>query len=252
MKAMILAAGLGTRLLPLTRDIPKALIPLNGVPLLELQITRLKRFGFNELVINIHHHGQQIIDFLESHRFFGLTIRISDERDLLLDTGGAIRKAKPYIEDDQPVLVHNVDVITSLNPADFMRAHLQSEARVSLCVQKRDASRYFYFGEDDQLCGWKNTVTGEEKWVRPPALSDRALAFSGIHIIGPRFFSKAETLHCFPGHTDVFSVVDVYLCMAGSERIMDYDHSGDLWMDLGRPEDLKAAENLHVKTGGIF
>lgn len=252
MKAMILAAGLGTRLFPLTRDIPKALIPLNGVPLLELQVNRLKRFGFNELVINIHHHGQQIIDFLESQQSFGLTIHISDERDLLLDTGGAIRKARPWIEDDQPVLVHNVDVITSLDLAGFMKSHLQSEARASLCVQQRDASRCFYFDEDGQLCGWKNKTTGEEKRVRPPALTDRALAFSGIHIIGPRFFGKAETLNCFPGHTDKFSVVDVYLCMAGSERIMGYDHTGDLWMDLGRRENLKAAEDLHLKTGGIF
>jgi NDP-sugar pyrophosphorylase family protein len=248
MKAMILAAGMGTRLLPLTRDIPKALIPLNGVPLLELQIERLKRFGFNELVINIHHHGQQIIDFLRDLHMTDVMIHISDEQDKLLDTGGAVKKAMSLLGDDEPVLIHNVDVITSLDLAAFMNHHRQTEALATLCVQQRHSSRYFIFRPDDRLCGWTNHSTGETKWVASTERTCHQKAFSGIHVIGPHFFSNVEQHRCFPDHTEAFSIVDVYLCLAATGKVMGFEHSQDLWMDLGSRERLKAAEDRLKQT----
>ncbi|MBP6979287.1 MAG: nucleotidyltransferase family protein [Bacteroidales bacterium] len=244
MKAMILAAGRGTRLYPLTKDTPKALIPLKGVPLLEILILRLKQFGFDQITVNIHHHGQQIIDFLESHDHFGVTLSISDERDCLLDTGGAVKKAKTLLGDQEPVLIHNVDVISSLDLAALMRHHVQSEALVTLCVQERPSSRYFYFSPDDRLCGWKNHQTGEEKRVQPAAQPEIQRAFSGIHIIGPHFFQQASRHGCFPADKDIFSIVDVYLCLAAKEKVVGYDHTGDEWTDIGKPMQLKTMEDL--------
>jgi NDP-sugar pyrophosphorylase family protein len=242
MKAMILAAGLGTRLYPLTRNMPKALVPLNGTPLLEILILRLKQFGFHEIIINIHHLGQQIIDFLKSRDDFGIRISISDERDRLLDTGGAVKKAMPFLGDNEPFLVHNVDVITSLDLHALMTHHLQSGALVTLCVQERSSSRYFYFTADDLLCGWKSVGSGEEKGMTSGSVTLRQRAFSGIHVIGPGFFDKAFSPGCFPPEQDRFSIIDVYLCLAASEKVQGFDHSGTAWFDIGRFQQLKAAE----------
>ncbi len=249
MKAMILSAGMGTRLYPLTKQIPKALIPLHGIPLLEIVIQRLKEFGFNQLIVNIHHHGQQIIDFLGERDNFGLTITVSDERDRLLDTGGALKKARTLLGDEEPVLIHNVDVISSIDLAAVMKHHDQSGALVTLCVQDRSSSRYFRFSSDDRLCGWTNRKTGEEKWVRRGMVPVKQRAFSGIHVIGPHFFEMASSCRCFPEDTDVFSVVDVYLCLAATGKIMGYDHTGDAWTDIGKPLQLKAVEKSITRNG---
>jgi len=238
MKAMILAAGLGTRLGVLTRDVPKALVPLNGTPLMEILILRLKRFGFNEVTINVHHYGQQIIDFLKNRNDLGVKISISDERDRLLDTGGAIKKAMSLLGDDEPVLIHNVDVITSLDPGALMNHHVHSNALATLCVQQRSSSRYLFFNNEDRLCGWKNEETEETKGMT----SLIKKAFSGIHVIGPHFFEKASRQACFPEKEDVFSIIDVYLCLAASEKVLGYDHTGDTCIDIGKSRQLKAVE----------
>lgn len=242
MKAMILAAGLGTRLYPLTRNMPKALVPLNGTPLLEILILRLKQSGFQEIIINIHYLGQQIIDFLRSRNDFGIKISISDERDRLLDTGGAIKKAMSFLGDGEPFLIHNVDVVTSLDLQALMKHHLHSGAMVTLCVRERSSSRYFFFTEDDLLCGWRNEESGVEKGITSGSNPLRQRAFSGIHVIGPRFFEKAIAHRCFPPEQDVFSIIDVYLCLAASEKVQGLDHSGTVWFDIGRYQQLKAAE----------
>ena len=242
MKAMILAAGLGTRLDPLTRKMPKALVPLNGTPLLEILVLRLKQCGFREIVINIHHHGQQIIDFLETRNNFDIKIDISDERNRLLDTGGAVKKAMAFLGDGEPFLVHNVDVITSLDLRALMTHHTRSGAIATLCVQERSSSRYFFFTEDDLLCGWKNEGSGKEKGMTSGSGPLKQRAFSGIHAVGSRFFEKAMLHGCFPPDQDVFSIIDVYLCLAASEKVQGWDHSGSPWFDIGRYQQLKAAE----------
>ncbi|HNS18484.1 MAG TPA: nucleotidyltransferase family protein [Bacteroidales bacterium] len=242
MKAMILAAGRGTRLHPLTEKVPKALIPLDGIPLLEILILRLKQSGFDRITLNVHHFGQQIIDFLESRDHFGLSIDVSDERDCLLDTGGAIKKAMPLLGDGEPVLIHNVDVISSVDLAALVRHHVQAEALVTLCVQERASSRYFYFSSDDRLCGWKNLKTGQEKRVQTDANPDKQRAFSGIHVIGPRFLEMVARHHCFPANMDVFSIVDVYLCLAAKGKVIGFDHTGEAWTDLGNPQQLAKME----------
>lgn len=239
---MILAAGRGTRLYPLTRDIPKALVPLNGTPLLEMQLRRLRQCGFHEVIINIHHLGQQIIDFLKSRDDVGMKIMISDERDRLLDTGGAIKKAMSLLGDSEPVLIHNVDVVTSLDPGALLKRHLQSGALVTLCVQQRPSSRHFLFTDDDRLCGWRNQETGEEKKVTSGCIPLKQRAFSGIHAIGPGFYEKVSMHRCFPEKQDVFSIIDAYLCLAASEKVLGFDHSGSVWFDIGRDQQLKAAE----------
>ncbi len=242
MKAMILAAGLGTRLDPLTRNMPKALVPLNGTPLLEILLARLKQYGFQEIIINVHHFGQQIIDFLKSRNDFGIKISISDERNRLLDTGGAVKKAMAFLGDSESFLVHNVDVVTSLDLRALMTHHMHSGAIATLCVQERSSSRYFFFTEDDRLCGWKNENSGEEKGMISGFNPLKQRAFSGIHAIGPRFFEKASLHGCFPPGQDVFSIIDVYLCLAASEKVLGWDHSGTTWFDIGKYQQLKAAE----------
>jgi NDP-sugar pyrophosphorylase family protein len=241
MKAMILAAGRGTRLRPYTDTMPKALIKVNGTPVLEILIRKLTASGFDKLIINIHHFGEQIVDFLGSRRFPGVDISISDERDLLLDTGGAIRKAASLIGDDEPCLIHNVDVISDLDLGVLMSHHRQKNNMVTLCVRQRPSSRYFHFNEENRLTGWENTKTSEEKLVNQGKPGIRKLAFSGIHVIGPGFFHRVQSGGCFPDVTRVFSIVDVYLCLAANARVSAFDHSGGLWIDIGTSRNLEAA-----------
>ena len=163
MKAMIFAAGLGTRLRPLTDHMPKALVPVAGKPMLERVILRLKEAGFNEITVNIHHFGEQIIDFLRAHDNFGTEIHISDERGMLLDTGGGIKKARPFLDGQEPFLVHNADILTDIDLAGLYRHHLESDAESTLLVSERKTSRYLLFDDDYHLHGWINKSTGEVK-----------------------------------------------------------------------------------------
>ncbi len=237
MKAMIFAAGLGSRLRPLTDNCPKALVPIGGKPMLEQVILRLKAAEFDHLVINVHHFGQQIIDFLAINGNFGLRIDISDERELLLDTGGAIKKARPLLDGREPFLIYNVDILTDLNPALFYEAHIRSGADASLLTSQRDTSRYLLFDAEGKLQGWENRKTGEVRSAVPCFIKENSVpyAFGGVHLFSPALFPLMdEWPDCFP-------VIDFYLAAAPDHRIQGHPFVG-MWMDLGKPAALEEAE----------
>ena len=242
MKAMIFAAGLGTRLRPLTNDRPKALVEVAGKPLLEMAIRRLKKFGCTDLIINVHHFADKIIDFLEAHHHFDLNIEISDERNLLLDTGGGLKKAAPFFNDHRPFLVCNADIITDLDLRKLYDTHCQSDAMATLAVRKRTTSRYLIFNEEKELVGWRNVKTKEVKWSRKtPEKEVEDWAFSGIHVIHPDFFKF------FPKTAEAFSIIPVYLKAAQKARILAYPHNESIWLDVGKPQALAEAETIMQK-----
>ena len=221
MKAMIFAAGLGTRLRPLTDHMPKALVPVAGKPMLERVILRLKEAGFNEITVNIHHFGEQIIDFLRAHDNFGTEIHISDERGMLLDTGGGIKKARPFLDGQEPFLVHNADILTDIDLAGLYRHHLESDAESTLLVSERKTSRYLLFDYR------------ETKY--------RELAFGGIHIISPSLFRLMDD-----GQWDgKFSIIPFYLSACTKVHIQGYPLQGFRWFDIGKPETLAQAEEYY-------
>ena len=232
--AMVLAAGLGTRLKALTQDKPKALVPLNGKPLLQHCIENLIANGFNHIVINIHHFGEQIIDFVESHHF-DADIQISDERDLLMDTGGGIIKATPLLKNSKAVLVHNVDIISNVNLGEMNQQFLESGDDAWLLTQDRETNRKLLFREDHQLIGWRNKAEGNFKWVYDSFGQYQEMAFSGLHFFRNNLFAEFE---CKPQ-----SVIDLYLKLAKNNRILSKPIQPDYWFDLGKPEQLEAAEN---------
>ena len=215
MKAMIFAAGLGTRLKPLTDHLPNALVPVAGKPMLEHVILKLKAAGFTEIVINIHHFGEQIISFLQANQHFGLTIHISDERTQLLDTGGGIQKAATFFQGNEPFLVHNVDILSDTDLKAFYDYHVQSGNDATLLASRRKTSRYLLFDDTDRLCGWINKDTRQTKpegFVYDPERY-RAYAFSGIHVISPTLFPY------FQGWSGKFSIMDFYLQNCQEARI---------------------------------
>lgn len=236
MKAMILAAGLGTRLQPITQDTPKALTKINNLTLLEILITRLKRFGIEEVIINIHHFADQIADFIEEQKQFGINISFSDERDQLLDTGGGIKNAEWFLNDGNPFLVHNVDVISTIDLNDFADHHKKYGCLATLAVRKRNTSRYFLFNDNEVLCGWKNISTGKQI-ITNQSPNLHALAFSGIHIINPKIFDLID-------RTGRFSIVDEYLRLSNNYKICAYRHDNTEWLDLGNMENLKQAGDI--------
>ena len=242
--AMILAAGLGTRLKSLTHDKPKALVELNGKPLLQHCIENLTDNGFHHIVINVHHFGEQIIDFVEHHNF-DADIQISDERKQLLDTGGGIIKATPLFKDSKAVLVHNVDIISNVNFADLNQQFLDSEDDAWLLTQNRETNRKFLFNVENQLIGWTNKAEQQFKWVdeKKSGVSTCSMpldyneqAFCGLHFFRSDLFADFE---CKPQ-----SVIDLYLKLAKTNRIISKPIQPDYWFDLGKPEQLTAAENF--------
>lgn len=235
MRAMIFAAGLGTRLRPLTLDRPKAMVEVKGMPLLEIAIRRLKYFGINQIVLNIHHFGELILEFLSANKNFGIDIAISDERDLLLDTGGGLKKAAELLG-DAPFLVHNVDVISNLDLQAFYDFHIKSRALATLALRKRESSRYLLFDKTGQLSGWRNAKTGERKICRK-ATAYEDYAFSGIHVIDPRIFD-------FMPDEKIFSIIDVYLKAGKSEVIQGYPHTEGIWLDVGKLPAVEKAEEV--------
>ncbi|MCF8245648.1 MAG: nucleotidyltransferase family protein [Saprospiraceae bacterium] len=255
MKALLFAAGLGTRLRPLTNDRPKALVEVNGVTLLEVAIRRLVAAGCRELIVNVHHFAEQVIDFIEKKGQFGIRIVLSDEREQLLDTGGGLKKAAWFFDDGQPFLVCNADVLTDMNLARFYQKHLESGALATLAVRQRITSRYLLFDEKMRLSGWKNAKTGENKLaVRQLAVGSQTpiypipqtsylqYAFSGIHAISPGLFNW------LPEGEGAFSIIDVYLNAASSGQVIGYDHSADAWLDVGKPESLGPAAEFLKKN----
>ena len=238
MKAFIFAAGLGTRLRPLTDHTPKALVEIQGKPLLEHVLQNLMAAGFDDFVINIHHFGQQIIDFLESRQNFGVEIRISDEREQLLDTGGAIKKARPLLG-NEPFLIHNVDIFSNADTAKLMDMHLQAGNEASLLVSKRTSSRQLLF-EDNLLCAWRNTQTDEVKGpYKQRALNDlQAYAFSGIHVFSPKLFDRMDL------YPDKFSIIDFYLDACADCRIGALQQDGLRLLDVGKIDQLDEAQRF--------
>jgi len=230
MKAMIFAAGLGTRLRPFTNDKPKALVPVAGMPLLEYTIRRLRTAGVRELVVNVHHFADKVEAFLNRKHHFGLNIHISDEREQLLNTGGGLKAAAHWLQ-DSPFLLLNTDIVSNIDLLALHRAHLRSGALATLATRDRDTSRYLLFDASGQLCGWKNLKTGARKKVRASdVLQPRA--FSGIQVVSPAIFAYMSA------EESVFSIIDTYLRAAASERILSYPHDTDIWLDVGKPDQL--------------
>jgi NDP-sugar pyrophosphorylase family protein len=242
MKAMILAAGLGTRLRPLTDDRPKALVTVAGRTLLEIALERLRAFGVGEVIVNAHYYAEMIVDYLKANDNFGMRIEVSREQELL-DTGGGLKKAAHFfLEDDgglqEPFILHNVDVISTIDLAGMVRFHTEHNALATLAVQERETSRYLLFDERGQLCGRRAGHDGTIEWARPAAKTE-ALAFSGIHVISPKIFAKME-------EEGAFSIIPAYLHLAArGEKILAFRADGSYWRDLGRPESIaQAAEDL--------
>ena len=242
MKAMIFAAGLGTRLRPITDDIPKALAPVHGVPILEIVIRRLINYGFKDIIVNVHHFADKILDFLESKDRFNINLQISDERDELLDTGGGLKKAAWFFDDGQPFLVHNVDTLTDIDLLDYYDYHKNNNALATLLVRHRPGSRYFLFDKQKRLCGWENVVSGEKIIPVPSNNSLEQIAFSCLHVIDPRIVELIT-------EDGKFSIIDTYLRLAEQNKIMGYVDDKSYWLDIGTPEKLrKAEEELDLDT----
>lgn len=238
--AIILAAGLGTRLKPLTDYKPKALVEINDQTLLELAIKKLQRHGFNNIIVNVHHFPDMIFNYLKSNNNFGSEIFISDERKLLLDTGGAIKEIEKHIDYNFPILVYNVDVITDLNLQTLHDYHTASDNLATLAVRKRETTRYFLLDRDNLLCGWTNKITNEERIVRDHAFKLNEFAFSGIHVVNPAIYTLMPVER-------KFSIVDLYLKLAPNFLIKGYDHSETEWIDAGKTKNIEAAEKLVTK-----
>ena len=245
--AMILAAGLGTRLGVLTQDRPKALVELKGKPLLQHCIETLVSNGFHHIVINVHHFGEQIINFVGSHHF-DADIEISDECDLLMDTGGGIVKATPLFKESKAVLVHNVDIICDVNFGEMCQQFLESKDDAWLLTQDRETNRKLLFNDNNQLVGWTNKLEQQFKWVDEskfsvpststyPSYSE--MAFSGLHFFRSDLFADFEKERA--------SVIDLYLKLAKTNRILSKPIKPDYWFDLGKPEQLQTAEN-YIQT----
>ena len=238
MKAMIFAAGLGTRLKPLTDNKPKALVEIDGISLLERSINYLKSYQITEIVVNTHHFEKQIVDFIQAKDNFGIDIHISNETNELLDTGGAILKAKDLLSGKEPILLINVDILTNLDLNTLLNHHLKNQALASLVVRNRDTSRYLLFDDEKQLVGWKNSKTNEIKVCGnslPPSYSP--YAFSGIQIIQPQLLELIN-------ESGKFSIIDLYLRLAKSEKIKAFIDKQSTWMDLGKFEEIEEAEKL--------
>ena len=238
MKAMILAAGLATRLRPLTDDRPKALVEVGGRTLLEIAITRLRSFGVRQAIINVHHFADMVVDYLKANDDFGMHIEVSRE-EVLLDTGGGLKKtAHFFLENaasDKPFILHNVDVISTIDLGLMAQFHSEHKALATLAVQERQTSRHLLFDNKLQLCGRRAGSNQAADQVQP-APDPQALAFSGIHIISPRIFSLIT-------EEGAFSIIDSYLRLAvQGEKILAFRADKYYWRDLGRPENVAQAE----------
>lgn len=234
MQAMILAAGLGTRLKPITDDLPKALAEVNGKTLLEIAIRNLIENDFRKIIINVHHFADKVKEFLDKNTF-AADIFISDETDLLLDTGGGIKHAQKVF-DNSPILVHNVDIISNLNLKEFYQYHLSDDAIASLVVSKRTSSRYLLFDDENILCGWQDVKKNEKIIVRDETNLNQ-LAFDGIHILNPQIINH------FPDEK-VFSVIKAYLEIAKTDAIYGYICNDLKWIDVGKLDSLEKAKEL--------
>ncbi len=234
--AMIFCAGLGTRFKPWTDNHPKALAVINGKSLLQRNIEYLQGFGIKRVIVNVHHFAPQIIEALQQNNGWGSEVIISDEQDVVLETGGGLLKAKDYLIPGESFLTINVDILTTLDITAFYNFHQQNQSLISLAVSDRKTSRCFVFDEYNRLTGWRNLQTGEER-MSIPTMGGSNKAFSGISIFNYEFFNYLRL-------QGKFSLVDAYLSLAKGHLIAGFDHSGDKWVDVGKPETVPVAEAL--------
>lgn len=239
MNAFIFAAGLGTRLKPLTDTMPKALVPVGGKPLLYHVIENLKSAGIKKIVINIHHFGEMIIEYVKENNNFGIEIVFSDERQMLLETGGAIKHAVDLLG-DEPFLIHNVDILSNVDIEALINAHTESNSAATLLVSKRNSTRALLFSLDGNLTAWTNKTTGEVKtpYENIDIATLEEFAFSGIHIFSPRLFKY------FGAYPEKFSIIDFYLNTCKEEKIKAYTQDGLQLLDVGKLDSLEKAEEF--------
>lgn len=235
MKALIFAAGKGTRLKPFTDHHPKAMAKVNGIPLLERNIKYLQSFGINDFVINVHHFGQQIVDFLKENNNFNAKIEISVEHAELLETGGGLVFARRFLDFGEDFLIMNADILTDMNITEFVNYHQKNKDFATLAVSDRNSSRKLLFNEDMILRGWMNVQSGEQRLAEFNK-GFKVLAFSGIHCINPEIFNKIK-------RTGKFSIMEEYLDLMLTEKIHGYEHDARL-VDVGRPESVLEAEQI--------
>ena len=235
MKAMLLAAGFGTRLKPFTDKHPKALAVVNNKTLLQRNIEYLQSFGITEVIVNVHHFAKQIIDIIKQNNGWKSNILISDETDAILETGGGLKRASLYFKDEEDFVLMNCDILTDLPLDEMISYHKKNNSLATLATRNRETSRYFLFNNDDILCGWKNVKTGEEKIIRKENNLQQK-AFSGIHIINTKIFSLMKLKE------EKFSMVDLYLNLCGEHQIKCFDHSNTKFTDVGKPESIALAE----------
>lgn len=240
---MILAAGLGTRLKPWTDHHPKALALVNGKSLLQRNIEYLQQFDIKDVVVNVHHFADQIIEAIGINKGWGSNVVISDETDEVLETGGGLMKASTHLKGSKPFILMNVDILTDLDLNEMLHVHHNVSTLATLAISERETSRYFLFDEEDRLWGWRNVKTGQEK---PANLSEQEVykqlhqkAFSGIHIIDPGIFELIE-------RQGKFSMVDAYLDLVQDRLIKGFDHSESKFIDVGKPESIEKAEKLFL------
>ena len=242
MKAMILAAGLGTRLKPLTDKKPKALVEVNGLPLIDIQLQHLLQHGFKEIIVNVHHFTDLMVDHLKRIDLPGLRIEISHEKDLL-DTGGGLKEAAWFFDDDKPFLLHNVDVLTNLDYKHLIDIHEKQNALATLAVRRRITNRYFLFDQLMKLCGWESLNPPEKKIKRMGSGELTQFSFMGVHVISPEIFDHLT-------EQGTFSIVKSYLDLADkNQAVFGYDASTADWLDVGKKESLELA---HQKYTHIF
>jgi NDP-sugar pyrophosphorylase family protein len=226
-QAMILAAGLGTRLRPLTNSLPKALVRISGTTLLERAISHLAENGVDEIVINVHHFAGMIRNFLKEHDDFGLQIRISDESGELLDTGGGSKKASSLFDPGRPLIIRNVDILSDMDLTALVSYHEKENALATLAVRERETSRYLVFDKTRQLVGWTNVASGELRMVRDAGEAAQKLAFSGIQVLNPKIFGLIT-------EAGKFSLTEMYLRLAQTQKIIAYIDNDSKWKDIGK------------------
>ena len=239
MQAMIFAAGLGTRFKPWTDKHPKALAIVNGKSLLQRNIEYLQQYGIKDVVVNVHHFSDQIIETIKRDNGWGSKIIISDEKDELLETGGGLLKAKKNFTPGEKFITCNADILTDLNIHNLISYHTEKKALITFGVTERKTSRYLLFDENNRLCGWRNTKTGETR-ISIPRVNYLEKAYSCVVVFEYDIFRLMEE----KGFTGKFSLIDVYLAMASDHLILGYDHTGDRLVDVGKPESIPMAESI--------
>lgn len=244
MRAMIFAAGIGSRLKPFTLSHPKALAPVGGMPVLQRVIENVIHAGASEVVVNVHHFANQVVDFLNSHSFEA-TVNVSDESEVLLDTGGGILKARSFLDSDAPFVAHNADIVTNLDVRNMYNRHVDRGADVTLLCSERETSRYLYFDKQSgRLVGWCNEKTGQTKpeGFVPHNVTMHKLAFGGVHVINPNVF---DVLEGYAPHNTPFSLTPFYLDNLNKLNIQFYTPEYNfMWCDIGTPQTLKRANEL--------